>query len=439
MPGLNKKFTDSNLKLYYVNLLNHYQDCTSRLHSDTNAIYKIYNEMYLATQYAVEAHDGSFYRLDSEEKNKVYQSFDAIFRALPLYRGLPSTQRNTFNPPKPDFNVHNRYVPNNYQRYDCYDSTLFNWLLLSSITNRSSSYSSYPSGSVHTHPGSHTKNNGDSSTNDNTVQIIVVLALLALAAFAAVLTFIALYYMFSEFLDSVERFWYNEGWLKAALMLASSVAFGAASTVLTVAFAAFPLAALAIAAGLNPLVVVVIATVCLTVIGAGIGCFVMSLLYDSIDNKLNEDSMDPSDPCRFRLTTSDEQVLRSKNLDPIKIKCAMVAMRAEISRILDSEDTIPSFLSRQFGDGQKVQALLQQVRELRNGTISSVVVGNLSFDCTLPLPPSYHYGQQHLYAPQQPEQHTTASHHRSPPSFNPDYEPSAPLHDDVMPPAYSPI
>src|SRR5690606_36456748 len=109
------------------------------------------------------------------------------------------------------------------------------------------------------------------------------------------------------------------------------IGFGAGSSMLTLNFGAVPLIALAIAAGFNPVGVVITAAVLLGVIGAGIGCFAMSMLYDSINKSANKESMDPSDPDRFKLTASEEDFLNKKGIDPMAVRCAMVALRAEMA------------------------------------------------------------------------------------------------------------
>ena len=70
MPNRSSKFTDNNLKLFYVNLLNHYKECTKRFgSSDVEAVYR---ELFLSTQFAVESPQGSLSHLPRGEKDKVY-------------------------------------------------------------------------------------------------------------------------------------------------------------------------------------------------------------------------------------------------------------------------------------------------------------------------------------------------------------------------------
>lgn len=382
MSRSSSKFTDNNLKVFYSNLLNHYQDCMTRSLNANES----YLEMFTATQYSLESGFGSLFHLEHDEKIKVYQAFNSIFYALPLYRELPKPEQQKFRPEKPAYKVINNY---NYPR--CYNTNyndpLLTWMLLSNLTHhcdyRRGRSIPYPSsgGSVHSHPS---KNSSGNKSNNDAAQLIAALVLIALVAAVAALAFIALFYMIHQSVNSVERLYYNEGWLKAALMLATSVAFGSASTLFALFVVSAPLMALAVAAGFNPIGILIIGTVSLAVVGAGIATFVTSLIYDSTEKKVSKDSIDPSDVNRFRLTASEETALIKKGIDPIKVKCAIVALRAEMSKELESDKAIPSFFSRHFWDGSKVQPLLDQVRQLRSGAITEVPVGSLHFDCRVP-------------------------------------------------------
>lgn len=431
MADLSTKFTDNNLKVLYSNLLRHYQDCMSR--GRVPNLNEVYNEMYLATQATVDSYGGSLFHLDHNEKKKVYQAFNAIFYSFPSYNGLPVELRQGFRPARPLIRtVHHVHHYPAYYTSDYHD-TLLTWMVLSSLTNNC--YSRPPiympsggsGGPIHSHPGT----GSSSNKSDDTGQLIAALIIIAIVAAAVALAFIALFYMIHEFANSVERLIYNEGWLKAALMLATSVAFGAASAFFALNVADAPLIALAIAAGFNPIGVVIIGAISLTVIGAGLACFVTSLICDSIEPSVNKDAMDPSDSSRFRLTQSEEQYLIGQFIDPMKVKCALVALRAEMGKILDTDKSIPSFFSRYWGDGSKIQPLLNQVRELRSGKLSSVRVADLTFECRIPevyhQPPSYHH-QEHV---------DYAAYVQNQVPIGYDAIPSAPPLEVAPPPAYS--
>lgn len=369
MPKMNAVFTDRALTTFYVNFLKHYKECKPRS-SDT---YALYNEMYAAIYNAVELpqYGSSLFHLNPAEKLKVYSAFNTMFYAL-----LNQQQRQTFTPLAP----HSKpVVIRVYQRYDGYradDSFLFNWLLFNSLMHdchhhgRIFSSGDWNSGNYHGHSAS-------SSTTD-WGQVIALLVVIALAAIAAVLAFMAMYYMLNSCLEGCARFYYNEGWLKASLMMATSVAFGAGANIASFTVLAGPLTSLAVLAGLNPIGILITGAVFLTIIGAGLGCFSMDLLYGSVAKNCNKDSMDPTDPLRYRLTEKEEKHLVQKGIDPVSVKCAIVALRA--SMVQDKKDKSTALF---FHRSSEVSKALHKIRQLRAGAISSVEVGELFFNCKI--------------------------------------------------------
>ena len=447
-----RKFTDHKLMLFYGNVLQHYKDYLGQT-GTLKDVTSIYNEMFLAVQYSLESPDGSFFRLEAAEKAKVYKSFNAIFYALPLYKDLSDLEKQNFKPELPTFNVKIELVHNHhYHRYDHRDSLLFDWMMLSAITHDCHGHH-YPHGGFPHggYPGHHGHGGGCFDTDSET---LAALALLLMAAIAAVLASVAAYYMLNHFLEGAERFYYNEGWLKAALVMANSIAFGAGSTILTWAFAAAPLTSLAIMAGFSPAAVVITGAVLLSTIGAGIGAFVMNLLYSPLQKDQN--AMDPKDPLRFRLTANEEHNLANNGIDPSMVKIAIVALRAEIAKHLNSKDAdVPMFFSRKDKSMAKVNECLQQVRELRSGTRASIQVGDLFFDCELKtlyyLPPQvYAYvpvvEQRFVSPPPQDyfmgqQQNPMMSQGFDAGGYMGEYQtnalhPTAPLMDDLPPPSY---
>lgn len=374
MPIRSSKFTDSNLKLFYGNLLNHYKECTKRLGtSDVNAVY---SELFLASQYAVESPQGSLNHLERREKEKVYKAFHTIFYALPLFNRLPPDKQRRFNPPRLPYlsltNIHPQYT------YQCFDPTLFNWVTLNQNLNP---YLPYLKNS--TPPDDFAikikKSNG----------MIAGLVLITLIFSAAVLTLTAWSYLLCQFLNSAERLWYNEGWMRAVLMSAAALTCSSLTTTLTLLFAASPIITVALVASLNPITVLIVTGICLASMGAGLGALAMNGLYDCVEKRNHKRAMDRSDPYRFRLTEDDEDELVEKNIDPVKVKCALVALRMEMNSVLNNEGVVPSFLSRHFGNqkSKQIQPLLQMARALRNGDISEAVFGDFKFDCRVYSPP----------------------------------------------------
>jgi hypothetical protein len=97
MPIRSSKFTDSNLRLFYGNLLSHYKECVKKP-VDTD-VHSVYMELFQATQYAVDSPRGSLNHLAMWEKEKVYTAFHTIFYALPLFKSQTLEQQRQFIPP----------------------------------------------------------------------------------------------------------------------------------------------------------------------------------------------------------------------------------------------------------------------------------------------------------------------------------------------------
>ncbi|CAM2935013.1 Uncharacterised protein [Legionella steigerwaltii] len=430
MPDLSSKFTDQKLKLLYGQVLIHYENASKRgLDRD-----QMYAEMYSALVNAMESGQSKspFHLLDFNEKGKAVYAFNTLFRTLPIHQRMRHQQQSVFNPPMPQFNPSIKFEIHEYNNYNCNDSALLNYLLIKSIVHDSHYHGDSCFGSSHSH-------GHGSKSNDDLGKLIMALLVIALALIAVVLATIALVYMLYEFADSVDRFFYGEGWLKGALMLATSIGFGAGSAYLTLNFGAVPLIALAVAAGFNPVGVVIMGTVLLSIIGAGVGCFAMSLLYDSSNKSANKESMEPNDPDRFRLTTSEEEALRRKNIDPVAVKLAMIAKQAEMTELLGKEKSIPSFFNRD----DKIQKLLTELRQIRKGEMNAVDIGGLHFDFTPPPPtviyvPVYYQQPQvplyqaPMYQPYQPQMYQASTH--EPPMY-PGFQDASNQIDGITPTA----
>jgi len=416
MPGA--KFTDNELKKLYFGLAAHYKDCMDR--SPAMAQQDIYNELHYGVHYAVNTPLGSLYGLDPFEKLKAFTVLNTFLKACPVPRELPPPvyQVNTMPVNLQPVRV---TVINNYYQRD--NSFFYDWLLLNSLSNSFNSRPNHvPYGSSST-SHQHASEDGKKKEGD----ILALLLLLALAAAALAATFIAVYYLLKETLNSVERFYYNEGWMQAAISLLSMPVSAAASAILALTFAAAPLAALAIAAGVaNPFGVVLTGVVCLTIIGSAAGCFITNQIQDYFIKQLNPNAIDATDPKRFALTASEEENLRDKGMDPIKVKCALVALRAKIG------EAVPSYLNRFGAKGAEAQEALNLIRQLRRGERSTVPVGDMSFDCSADVyypqpmfqpqyqPPPYGYAPLQQQPPQQ--QYPQQSH--SQPYSNGFYQPS---------------
>lgn len=371
MPKRNSKFTDSNLKLFYGNLLNHYKECTKKIGtSDPNAVYIVYKELFLATQHAVDSPQGSLNHLERREKEKIYTAFHTIFYALPLFTRLSPDKQRNFNPSRPP----HHYLINTPPQYtyNCSEPNLFNWVTLNKNLNPYEPYFN--------------KNTAQEGLKINTKKssgLLAGLAIMTLVFSAVVLTIASWYYLLYQFLNSAERLWYNEGWLRAVLMSAAALTSSSITTTCTLIFAASPIITVALAANLNPVTMLIVTGICLASIGASLGVLLTNTIHDFIENRTHKKTIDSSDPYRFRLTDDEEDELIEKHIDPIKVRCALVALRVEINSVLDNEEQVPSFLNRHFGNSKykQVQPLLQMVRALRRGDITEAVFGDLKFDC----------------------------------------------------------
>lgn len=367
MPKRSSKFTDHNLKLFYGNLLNHYKECTKKIgSSDAETVYR---ELFLATQYAVESSQGSLNHLPRAEKEKVYTAFHSIFYALPLFTGLSPDKQRSFNPLRSPYN----YLLNTSPQYiyNCTEPKLFNWINLNENLNSSPYLVSNEASNI-----AQVKSKHSSAFWAGVVFITATFS-------AVVLTLASWAYLFNQFINSMERLWYKEGWMRAALMSATALASSAIASILTLIYAAEPIVLVAMAMNLNPISMLIISGICIASVAAGLTALSVNSIYDFVDKRSNKRSIDSAEPQRFALSEDEEDVLFEKQIDPIKVKCALVAIRIEINRVLQSEETIPSLANRLFGSkkNRETQALLQTARALRRGELTQATVGDLSFDC----------------------------------------------------------
>lgn len=129
----------------------------------------------------------------------------------------------------------------------------------------------------------------------------------------------------------------------------------------------------------------VTAIICLSIISAAAGAFITDQIQKYTLKKYNPDAFDPMDPHRYQLTEHEELALIAKGLDPIKIKCAILAIRAEIGdRRLPAPIGFPWLGFRT----KEIQTSIDRIRALRQGKDLSldnyvVTVGDMHFDCRL--------------------------------------------------------
>lgn len=339
---------------------------------------QIYDALYYGVYHSVNSPDSGLYHLHPSEKLKAFTILNAFFSSTWQYRDQDHSSpimlySYTRAPDLQSFPEQHLLVIQN-QRYCCHDDLMFKLWIWSSLAQ--SRRPLYPAGARgrsetrHGHPTQKKSKSGES---------IALLVLVVLAAFTLALSFIALYCLLSESVHNIERMIFSEGCLQAILSFFSMAAAGTASALLASAYAVEPLTSLAFAAGLSsPVGVVLFGIISLAILGATVGCFITDQVQKYVIKASNPDALDPADPHRYELTASEARALLQKGYDPIKVKCAMLALRAIIG-----DKPVPSLLgSPWFSRSKEVQSALDQIRNLRCGKgLPIVKVGDLHFDC----------------------------------------------------------
>ncbi len=362
MSASGAKFTDRHLKLYFGHVLSHYQ----HIMKATQSASEVYEQLFQSTQYALEDDtSGGLYTLNKDEKLKVYNALDSIFKTLPVYTSAPGsfqikpwTKRASYN---------KRYfISTNFVNY-AFDETQ-DWFNLFQLMLKQSDASTMR----------------DASPISPRMKSFLIRS--ALMIVPGVNLLYSLYFMFSLAVDSLERMWFNEGFLKAGLLVVSAVSLSLLTLMISASTGLFALIwftfLLLFNVGLAGGLTMAFGSTALW--GAGIGCIIADSIYNAISSWAYSDSLDPDDPLRFCLTRSEEANLLDQGIEPIKVKFAIIALRAEIGKIQNGEAPIPSFIMRQFGQGKQIQSLLNDVRELRAGNKTQVKVGELIFNCLSP-------------------------------------------------------
>lgn len=317
----------------------------------------IYETLVKRVHYNLSHPGSALYDLPLEEKQKVLATLNTFFEACPEYQRTRLSDSRVifvtyFNPISPTDLYHYNssiYCPSH--------DALFTWLMLDTLMLHS----------FHHHGGYVGSYSQGTSTSSNTnSEGWALLLLIALAALAVAAAFVAMYYLFSQFLDDMERFWHNEGWIQAAVSMMAAAASGLATGLLTFFLLQAPIISLAIAAGVsNPVGIAVLAVVCLSIIGAGLGCFITNKIQDYSIRKANPDAIDVYDAHRFELTDSERENLETKGYDADKVLNAMIAIRQTMGK-----EQLPSLLGRVFtSKGREKQELLDKIRQLRKGEI----------------------------------------------------------------------
>jgi hypothetical protein len=329
---------------------------------------------------------GHLQELHPAEKHKAYQVLDTVIQSMPAYRNLPKTERRIEIPTTYKEVNHHHY----HRDYYCgHSDPWLNWMILSNLSRPTYTYNYNYGGSYDNHHHGREKEKKD---GDPLAQLVLLLILAALALSAFVLAFYAL----RELIDCGDRILHNEGMMRALVSLSMMAAAGFAGGFIGSVMLAGPLTALAIAAGISPIGVTIIATSALAVIGAGtVGLlFSQFKVQELFIRDKNKEAMDPAEPQRFSLTNEQENKLTRMGLDIIKVKCAMVAIRNEMGA-----DHVQDKLWRMFTDeGEKQQQLLEKLRQLKDGKFTrEITVGDMTIDLRAPVRtadnPYYYYYQ----------------------------------------------
>ena len=357
---MQQKLTDQQVYQLYVGLGVHYKECTDKKPKMTASA--ITTELLAGIRASLGARYGvnSLQQLPPEEQMKVYQVLDTFIKASPLFREEPRLWDAFYS----ELGMGNLTITiNNYsgRHHCCNNNSFFTGYWLGSMNRPWWG----PGWSFGGHSHGHSSSDKDGS-------IWAMLALLAVMAAAVAATFVAMYFLLRDTADSVGRFWYNEGWMQATVTLVGMAISGAVASMLAETFVAGPLASLAIAAGVvNPIGIVVLGITCLTFIGAAAGSFITNAFQNYAIKQANADALDPSDPYRFALTPAEARRLEAKGYDPIKVKCAIVALRLEMGEQPALNDLYPD---------TKVMRCLEKIRKLRKGECESMTVGTMEFD-----------------------------------------------------------
>lgn len=251
---------------------------------------------------------------------------------------------------------------NHYQVY-CYheNNTLPTWFVISDIFSHIYCMQSAVIVSGPAVPLPHTKDfDGDA---------LKVLLLIAVALIVAIVTLVALCYVFSEFLNLMERLIYNEGCIQALINLSSMIIAATGAVLFDVYVGSIALTAVAAFFGFsNPVGFIIVGAICGSIITAAITAYIVNNIQTPILESSNVGALDPSDPRRFSLSKREEAALEKKGLDPIAVKCAIIEKKREIEKV--------SYFLKRFCNNEKEQEVLQTIRDLKRGKYEYIDLPN---------------------------------------------------------------
>lgn len=357
-----QRFNNRLIANLYTQLHHHYLDCKKRNLSDSELCYELDSQIY---------HTFPWGALAEEDHHYVYKILHIFLDASSAHLMASQLQKND------ELTGERRPVviltPYNYNRV-CDDHLFF----------MAFAPQSFPVIHMHEHGSAHSHTHQHPSEEDKKKQgsVLAAIALIILGTLAAGLAFIAMYYLLNQLLSSGERFYYHEGWLQAGLSLLYMAVSATASTLLG-ALLVPALTSLVVSAGIgNPVFLVALGVIAITLIGTAFGTLIANAIQQAIIEKSNANALEPKDPYRFNLTERECLKLDEMGVDPLKVKCAIVALRMQLG-----EGGVPSYMNRLFSEKKEIiNEVLEKVRKLRRGELTEVIVGDMSFDCRKDLP-----------------------------------------------------
>lgn len=383
-------FTDRMLTALYSGLSQHYQSCQKRGLTAQDA----FAEMYYTLCDVLHKPDSKsqLRHLSDEDKANAVTVLNTLFHASPYFQQLPKQEQSAsfFHPvanssedKKPSQSTtKTKKLQVTIQKYYSEHKHLLDNFSMIDALSRAKQYAPQAKNALHTFTQKKASKKEDKNQKNEAQANTLVIIVVGGVAIAAVLSALfATAYLLNAVSSDIERLVYHEGVLQASINLMGMAISAAASAFLAQTFLSAPLAALAVSAGLsNPVGLAILGVVAITLIGAALTHFMVKSMNQKIIEKSEtaRESMDPSDPYRFKLSDSEMKNLERKGIDPIKVKTAMVALRAHIG-----SDPIPTFYKRHMtsSHGKRIQHLLNEIRELKQGKRSDITVGQMQFNC----------------------------------------------------------
>ncbi len=352
------QFTDRQLSLLFLSLEKDYKTYTQENLSMDDK----YDFLCSSLDYALnQDQNSSLYNLSTSDKDKAFTVLNTLFDAVQT----ESSRFDRRRPFKPvDFSTSRINYPHYCHHHGLFWADFFLWRPYY-----------YPS-------SNNVENNSNSKQNGSVLLAIFILFILILLMF---ITLFALDYLFSSIQSNIERLIYNEGILQTILSMMLFAACAASVSTVIYFFLSAPITSLCLAAALaNPIAVAVISLTCIGIIGTALSVGLSNTALNYGMASAYPNALIPMDTGRFNLTESESQKLVEKGIDPLKIKCAIVALYEHYDKDHDSAGA-----SLLFWRNQQNQKIIEAVRKLRRGELVTFNLAdiidqpelNLHFNC----------------------------------------------------------